>query len=212
MTVPESKVVFDRTKMERFKSKDYRNSYVSTRVRSSIAWQIRELRESSRMSQSELAKRIGTRQSAVSRLENTEYGRASVQTLLDVATALDVALVVRFVSYDEFLFQHGNMNPSALSVETFSSTYERYANQDTQNDTHSKLLKRILARRDANSVHPFSTITSESQTIGNISRHKAWSAQAENRNSYYVGADKALPRRETESVATVVMTQQERAA
>ncbi|MEO8883058.1 MAG: hypothetical protein ABI377_06570, partial [Devosia sp.] len=54
----------------------------------------------------------------ISRLESTEYGKASVQTLLDIASANDVALVVRFVSYPEFLAQTSDMSPQALQPET----------------------------------------------------------------------------------------------
>ena len=112
--------------IEKFRSRDYRTSYMSGRVRTNIALQIRQLRETNNMSQSGLADLIGTRQSAISRLENTDYGRVSVQTLLDIASALDVAVAVKFVSYDEFISQHGNMTVDALSVESFSKTFERY--------------------------------------------------------------------------------------
>lgn len=211
MALPESKVVFDRTKIERFKSKDYRTSFMSTRVRSSIASQIRELREASRMSQSELAERIGTRQSAVSRLENTEYGRASVQTLLDVATALDVALVVKYVSYEEFLFQHGNVKPSALSAETFASTYERYSSKDTQHDTYSKILQRIFERSDANGGLSLTTLAPQQQSIGSINRGKTWPARIEDKNSN-LGIDRALPLHTKDSGETAVTITQDWAA
>ena len=118
--------MIDQGKIERFNSRDYRVSYMSGRVRTSIAMQIRQLRENTDISQSDLANRVGTRQSAISRLENTEYGRASVQTLLDIANALDVALVIKFVSYDDFISQHGSMTPDSLSAETFCQTYERH--------------------------------------------------------------------------------------
>ena len=98
---------------------------MSGRIRTYIALQVRELRESNNLSQSDLAVRTGTHQSAISRLENTDYGRMSVQTLIDLATAMDVALVVKFASYEDFLSQHSDVMPSALSVESFSETYER---------------------------------------------------------------------------------------
>ena len=100
---------------------------MSGRIRTYIALQVRELRESNNLSQSDLAVRTGTHQSAISRLENTDYGRMSVQTLIDLATAMDVALVVKFASYEDFLSQHSDVMPSALLAESFSETYERCA-------------------------------------------------------------------------------------
>ena len=212
MAAPKSEIAFDRAKFERFRSKDYRISYMASRVRTSIAWQIRQLRESNGMSQSELAKRTGTRQSAVSRLENTEYGRARIQTLLDVATALDVALIVKFVSYDEFLYQHGSMEPSALSVETFSSTYEYYCNETVQQDIPSQLWEKICKRGDANSAPTLTTSPSQPQSIGNAVRYEKWSALNERRNWFAVNPDKAPPRRAPAYEEAVQSTRQERAA
>ena len=45
---------------------------------------------------------IGKPQSVVSRLENEEYGKLTLQTLLDIAEKLDIALEVRFVDYPAF--------------------------------------------------------------------------------------------------------------
>ncbi len=116
---------------------------MSGRIRTYIALQVRELRESNNLSQSDLAEKTGTHQSAISRLENTDYGRMSVQTLIDLATAMDVALVVKFASYEDFLSQHSDVRPSALSAESFSETYERCANSTNQREISDGLRRRI---------------------------------------------------------------------
>ena len=116
---------------------------MSGRIRTYIALQVRELRESNNLSQSDLAAKTGTHQSAISRLENTDYGRMSVQTLIDLATAMDVALVVKFASYEDFLFQHSDVRPSALSVESFSETYERCTNSTNQREFSDGQKRRI---------------------------------------------------------------------
>ena len=92
-----------RNRWQAFERKEYRDGYVASRVRTSIALQIRALREQRSLSQREFADRLGKPQSVISRLENTEYGRVSVQTLLDIAAALDIALVVKFCALREFL-------------------------------------------------------------------------------------------------------------
>jgi ribosome-binding protein aMBF1 (putative translation factor) len=47
------------------------------------------------ISQAELAKKMGTRQSAISRLERRGYGKATVETLKKIADALDTRLVIK---------------------------------------------------------------------------------------------------------------------
>ena len=120
---------------------------MSGRVRTSIALQIRQLRESANLLQSKFAKMIGTRQSAVSRLENTEYGKVSVQTLLNIACAMKVALVVKFVSYDNFFAQHGDVTPASLHAETFPETYRKHTAPILAPDISSGLKLQIESTR-----------------------------------------------------------------
>ena len=60
-----------------------------------IKRQIIKLREEQGISQKELAKKIGTKQSAISRLENDDYN-PSVELLDKVAHALGKKLDIRF--------------------------------------------------------------------------------------------------------------------
>jgi ribosome-binding protein aMBF1 (putative translation factor) len=53
-------------------------------------------RESAGLTQDELAKRIGTKQPALSRLERGGFQKANIETLRKIAEALDVELVIRF--------------------------------------------------------------------------------------------------------------------
>lgn len=135
--------MIDQDKLERFIKKDYRDSYMSGRVRTSIALQIRQLRESANLLQSKFAEKIGTRQSAVSRLENTEYGKVRVQTLLKIACEMNVALIVKFVSYDDFFAQLGDISPVSLHAETFPETYRKHAAPKQAPVISSGLLSRI---------------------------------------------------------------------
>ena len=109
-----------RNRASKFKNKAYRNAYMQGHVRSRIAYQIRALREQRGLSQQDLADLLGTTQSVVSRLESTEYGKASVQTLLDIASVLDIALSVKFCSYPEFLEGAADVSPRALRVESYA--------------------------------------------------------------------------------------------
>jgi transcriptional regulator with XRE-family HTH domain len=99
--------------------KEFRDAYVDRRARRLIAYQIRSLREERGWSQADLAQRLGTKQNAISRLENPEYGKFSVTTLLEVAAALEVAWLGVFLSHEEFLMRSGDLSPSSLAVRPY---------------------------------------------------------------------------------------------
>ena len=108
------------------KSKNYRDSYVSSRARSLVAFQIQALRHQLGLSQDEFAQKCGLKQSAVSRLENPEYGTVTVNTILQIALALDIAALVLFCSYPEFLDRTSDVSPGALEVEDIHKSDSRF--------------------------------------------------------------------------------------
>jgi len=110
-----------RTKLlRRFRDKEYRDTYVDSFVDSSIAAQIRALRESRGLNQTQLANLIGTKQSGVSKLENVNYSGWNVRTLKALAKALDVALLVKFVSFGEALIDIEKFSQNTLVRPTFA--------------------------------------------------------------------------------------------
>lgn len=115
------------------KSKAYRDSYVSSHVRASIAYQIQALRERLGLSQEAFARKLGMKQSMVSRLENPDAGKVTVQTLLQIAAALDVALNVRFCSYPDFIEVSANISPEALAVDNIRQSMVAIQASNTQN-------------------------------------------------------------------------------
>ncbi len=63
-----------------------------------LANEIVKLREECHLSQSQLAKRIGTHQSAIARMEQSSYRGYTVATLAKIAAAVGKHLEVRFVA------------------------------------------------------------------------------------------------------------------
>lgn len=103
-----------------WEDREYRQAYLSASVEQGISWQIRANRKGRGWSQDELARLIGTQQSAVSRLEDPTYGSHSLETLISLAGAFDCALSVRFVSFSILAADTENLSPEALFAAPFS--------------------------------------------------------------------------------------------
>lgn len=88
----------ERTFRKMVNSTEARDAYVQAEVTTALSHQIRAIRQQRGWSQGELARRLGTTQAVVSRLENPDYGRLSLQTLFQLSKAFDTGLQVRFVS------------------------------------------------------------------------------------------------------------------
>lgn len=105
---------------KKLRSRVYRTSYLASHTKLFLANQIAALRGS--LSQEEFGEKLEKPQSVISRLQNPKYGKYTLQTLLDVATKLDIALIVRFVDYPTFLrftsdFSDNAVRPAAFSPE-----------------------------------------------------------------------------------------------
>jgi transcriptional regulator with XRE-family HTH domain len=114
---------------------DFRHEYMMDQVRSYIAFQIRALREQRRWNQGDLAKAAGKTQSVISRLEDPDYGKLSLQTCLEIAVAFDLPLLVQFADWDDWLARMSNLSPSAFRKRSFDADrlleVQRRANQST---------------------------------------------------------------------------------
>ncbi len=63
-----------------------------------IARKIYDLRTKAKLSQAELAKKVGTTQSVISRLEDADYEGHSLAMLRRIAAALEKRVEIRFLS------------------------------------------------------------------------------------------------------------------
>ena len=100
-------------------SLDERNAYVTAEITTALAHQIRALRIQRGLTQAELAKRMGTKQHVISRLEDPSYGRLSLNTLLQLSRAFDTGLQVQFVPFVGMLRDTFEPNADARLVPSF---------------------------------------------------------------------------------------------
>jgi transcriptional regulator with XRE-family HTH domain len=76
---------------------------VSSNLDKGIAFQIRATRDKRGWTQGELANATGMSSNNISRLESEDYGKQTITSLKRVAAALDVALIVRFVPFSQYI-------------------------------------------------------------------------------------------------------------
>ena len=111
--------------INKLRNKNYRDSFVSAHIGTNIASQIFAIRNRRRWTQTELADKAGMAQTRISVLEDANYENFSIMTLKRLASAFDVALIVRFVPFGELAEWVVNLSPSSLAVPSFAEEQER---------------------------------------------------------------------------------------
>lgn len=102
------------------RNKEYRDSFVESHIRNGLSFQIRAMRDLRGWTQKELAERASFKQEAISRLENPDYGRFTLETLKRLASAFDVALMVRFAPFSELIDRISSLTPRDMEIPEFS--------------------------------------------------------------------------------------------
>ena len=103
--------------------KEYRELYAEEHIKTGLAFQIRAMREAHNWTQAELGSESGKSQVVISQLEDPDYGKFQLRTLLTLAAAFDVALVARFAPYSELLDRTLNLAPEHLAPLSFDQEF-----------------------------------------------------------------------------------------
>jgi len=112
------------TLLEKLKSKKFREAFLSSSVRYRVALQVRALRKKYFESQKALGQEMGKPANVISRLENPNYGKLTIQTLLELAAAFGVGLIVKFASFSEVIEHSENLDETFLVVPQFTKELE----------------------------------------------------------------------------------------
>jgi len=103
-----------------FKHPEARHIYAEELTNAVISEQMLRLREDRKLTQEDLAKLIGTRQSAISRLQARDYSSWRVDTLRKIAKAFDVRLRISFAEFGTVIDDIYNFNEEMLLPRKFA--------------------------------------------------------------------------------------------
>lgn len=104
---------------EKLQEKPYRDAFVASQIRIALSFQIRALREKRGWTQAQLAEQVGMLQPRISAMERPGGSKFSLETLLRLASAFDVAFVGRFVPFSELLEWAESFSPDTFMVSSF---------------------------------------------------------------------------------------------
>jgi transcriptional regulator with XRE-family HTH domain len=104
---------------EKFKNKEYRDAFVAEQIFSRLPLKIRTIREDQELTQKQLGYLADMAQTWVSKLEDPNYGKLTISTLLKLASAFDVALQIDFVPFSRILDGAVRIRSSSFSVPKF---------------------------------------------------------------------------------------------
>jgi hypothetical protein len=133
---------------ERLGDKRYRDAYLGSRIRQFLAHQMRSFRGD--RTQADFGRLLEQSQSVVSeRLESPSYGKWNLQTLLQIASKLDVALVVQFVDYPTFVKFTDEISESTVKPAPFSKQkLEESLEQPTRRSGAAEAFKTMMPEGD----------------------------------------------------------------
>lgn len=103
----------------KFDNKEYRDAFVAEQIFSRLPLKIRGIREQQELTQRQLGERAGMAQTWISKLEDPNYGKLTISTLLKVASAFDVALQIDFVPFSRVLNDALTLSAESFEVPKF---------------------------------------------------------------------------------------------
>lgn len=106
-------------KIAKLASKEYRDAFVGSQINASLPFQIRALREQRNWKQSDLAERAGMLQPRISAMERPGAAKFNLETLRRIASALDIALLVKFVPFSDLVHWSEDFDPDSFGVASF---------------------------------------------------------------------------------------------
>lgn len=103
----------------KLKNRKYRDAFVASQINIGIPFQLRALLKASTWTQQQLAEKADMLQPRISAMLKPGGAKFTLETLKRLATAFDVALIVKFVPFSELARWSEEFDPDSFYVPTF---------------------------------------------------------------------------------------------
>jgi transcriptional regulator with XRE-family HTH domain len=110
---------FERLWKKLAKSKKYRSQFVAAHAKRAIPFQIRAMMKAKGLNQEKLADLSGLSQGVISRAADPTYGNLTINTIIKVASGLDVAYLGIFVPFSRLAEWVSNLSEASVLVDSF---------------------------------------------------------------------------------------------
>jgi len=136
--------------IEELRDHAYRRAFVAAHAGDSIAFQLKGMRLERDMEQRDVAALLGNPklQPMISRYENPDYGKYSVKTLLELADAFDVALIVHFAPFSELVDWDVTPSSERLNPSSFDQDEGLWGEGSTSTTTTLLDAENISGRQE----------------------------------------------------------------
>ena len=105
--------------VQELEDKATRDAFVSSQMSIPLAFQIQALREQQDLTQKQLAEKAGMLQPRIAAMESPSGNEPNLRTLKRLASAFDVALIIRFAPFSELVEWAENFSPDTFIVPSF---------------------------------------------------------------------------------------------
>jgi transcriptional regulator with XRE-family HTH domain len=159
--------------------REYRHAYMEEGVKTWIARQVRALREQRDWSQGDLARESSKKQSAISRIEDPDYGQLTLQTLFDLAKAYDLPLLVQFVDWQDWLYRMEDVSTESLKKSSFDADHLAAISNQQYVATNASLLTNYGIDSVVNSIALVDLDAASAENIARTYRFFNWDTEDE---------------------------------
>lgn len=117
-------------------NEEYRELLAIEHVNTTLALQIRKMREGRQWTQNDLAAKLGKHQETISQWEDPDYGRYTTKTLQAIAKVFDVALLQKYVSFSELVKDMMDLSLSRLCPTNYEQDKMNWEGKTLVSELH----------------------------------------------------------------------------
>ena len=119
----------------KWQDKEYRDAYMEASIEQGIAWQIRTNRHLRGITQTDLAEAIDMTQSDISKLEDSNCGAPSLETIVEIAKSFDCALSVKLIPFSHLAYESKKLGEVDLYVASFTEEMKEIHDEQAKKES-----------------------------------------------------------------------------